>query len=41
MIIRSFDSMWERPLFEFDREQARTNEAPPPMEKMQPPNQWR
>lgn len=41
MVIRSFDSPWERPLFEFDHEQARTNEAPPLMENMQPPNQWR
>lgn len=41
MVIRSHDSMWERPLFEFDHEQARTAEAPPAMNNMQPNAQWR
>jgi hypothetical protein len=43
MVIRSFDRMWEAPLFEFEHESANTRE-PPPLVPTNVPNansQWR
>jgi len=37
MVIRSFDTMWERPLFDFDNNVSQPSEAPPPAGDILPP----
>lgn len=37
MAVRSFDSMWERPLFDFDEESESQNEPPPSLHTISGP----